>query len=170
MSHPLPPQVKDMIDSIGEFIEYWGFKNVQGKIWALIFLIEKPIDANFIMNHLEVSKALVSMSIKELLEYDVILKVKSPEKATHHYISNPDLSSVILNVLMIREAKMLLEIKSRCELLDRASENKSDVEKFATKDRVKKLAEMIETADKALKLLTAFKSFNIKDISRSLKI
>ena len=135
-------QVLDIVNGIGDFIEYWGFKKVHGKIWAIIFLSNKPVNAKDIMQQLNISKALVSMSLKELMEYDVIMACQE-KQSTNRYVSNPNLLNVIVNVLLSREAKMLLQIKNSCELLELQNEhNDNDI---ISNDRLKKLNQMVNT-------------------------
>lgn len=161
-------QVFDLIDGVGDFIEYWGFKKIHGKIWVLIFLAKDPVDAKYLMDNLHVSKALISISLKELISYNVI--VMSPKnKSTIHYVSNPNLSEVIINVILSREAKMLLKIKNSCELLlRRGLQNDSDPK--VSLSRLKKLNSMVRIADGALKTFTTLKQFNFKDIAGSFVI
>ncbi len=156
-----------LVDGVGDFIEYWGFKKIHGKIWTLIFLAEKPVDANYLINHLGVSKALVSMSIKDLLHYNVILE--SPEKrSTLHYVSNPKMVDVIFEVLMAREAKMLLKIKKACESLARVDGNKLSTE--VSPERLKKLGQMVAVADKTLKTFVTLRQLSFKDIGKTFNL
>lgn len=167
-SEKINTQVMDVTNSIGEFIEYWGFKKIHGKIWALIFLAKEPVNAKYLMDGLGVSKALVSISIKDLVEYDVI-KVSPEKMSTIHYVSNPNLSEVITNVILSREAKILLKIKNSCELL----EQKTGLDNGSIKiseERVKKLKKMVSMANVALKTFTTIKQFSFKDLKKSLII
>jgi len=36
---------KRLADSVGDFIRYWGFKEVHGRIWVHIYLSDNPITA-----------------------------------------------------------------------------------------------------------------------------
>lgn len=163
----LKHQVFDLVDGVGTFIEYWGFKKIHGRIWALIFLAERPVDASYLVKHLGVSKALVSMSIKDLLDYNVIQEApKQDGKA--HYLSNTDLAKVISDVLVAREAKMILNIKSSCQLLSRMETQ--DLQPLATKKRITKLGQMVSTADKALAALITLKQINFKNLSQSMSL
>lgn len=106
----VPPEMEDVASQIGEFIEYWGFKNVHGRIWTHLFLAETPLDASDIVERLCISKALVSMSISDLLEYEVIQFAGKSERSTVLYKANPNVTSVIVNVLRKRERRMLSRI------------------------------------------------------------
>lgn len=163
----LNPLVEDVAENVGSFIEYWGFKKVHGKIWALIFLAEKPVDANYLIKNLNISKALVSMSIKDLLDYKVILPCKE-KMSTLHYVANPNIVDVIADVLMQREAKMLLKVRSSCELLQRAP--KSKIENHVSQERLDDLQKMTKLADSVLTSALAFKSIDLSLIKKALII
>jgi DNA-binding transcriptional regulator GbsR (MarR family) len=161
-------QIYDVTEGIGDFIEYWGFKKIHGKLWSLIFLAKEPVDAKYLMENLNVSKALISLSLKDLMGYDVILT--SPEKrSTVHYISNPNLLDVIMNVILSREAKMLLKIRNSCELLERRRDEEQTLT-LVSEERLKKLHQMVDLADKALKKFITLKQLNFKELGKSLII
>jgi DNA-binding transcriptional regulator GbsR (MarR family) len=159
------PQILEVAESIGEFIEYWGFKKIHGRIWAMIFLAEDPVDASYLTKELQVSKALVSMSLKDLLHYKVILTT-ADKKSTTRYISNPNLTEVILDVLMNREAKLLLSIKASCEILNRIESEK--LTPHASPQKARKLKKMVTSADRVLKACLTLKQINFKDMLQPL--
>jgi DNA-binding transcriptional regulator GbsR (MarR family) len=114
---PILPEVRELADQIGDFIQYWGFKKVHGRIWVHLLLSEKPLDAGELMRRLGISKALVSMSLTDLLKYEVVEASGKSEKGTHVYSINPDIPKVLQNVLRAREKKMMSRIVSAFKLL-----------------------------------------------------
>src|SRR5690606_9879511 len=98
-SSKVPPEFEDLASQIGEFIEYWGFKKIHGQIWTHIFLSQNPIDATTLVKRLHVSKALVSLAIKDLMKYEVIQVVGQGTRRKVLFQSNPDLTRVICSVL-----------------------------------------------------------------------
>ncbi len=62
------------------------------------------------MKRLGVSKALVSFSIADLLEYRVIEQVSKGPRRTVYFQANPNLTDVIFNVLHNREKKILASV------------------------------------------------------------
>ena len=90
-----PSELDALAEQVGEFIQYWGFKKVHGRIWTHLWLSDHPLDAGDLGKRLQISKALVSMSIADLLEYDVIQEVGRGEQGTTLYRSNPDQTQVI---------------------------------------------------------------------------
>jgi DNA-binding transcriptional regulator GbsR (MarR family) len=104
-------QVDHLAELIGEFIQYWGFKKIHGRIWFMIFTSTKPLDAADLIERLQISKALVSISIRDLLQHEVILEAGYSSLGTRTYSANPDIHGVIAQVLKNREKIMLSKIK-----------------------------------------------------------
>lgn len=145
-------RVLTMAEHIGSFIEYWGFKEVHGKVWTLIFLSPEPIDANYLKESLKLSKALISMTIKDLLHYRVILEVEKDKPGTQKYKINTDITNVILDVLRQRELKMLVEIQAAFQLLSSAH-SKKNLPQVDTL-RLGELGVMVDTAKSILEAMT----------------
>lgn len=142
---PPYPELDELAERIGEFIQYWGFKRIHGKIWAHLYLSEVPLDATTLVKRLRVSKALVSFSIHDLLEYNVIREVARGRGRTVLFEANPDLTGIILNVLKLRERKMMTRITAAADHLGGVSEEGLREMKVAPK----KLADMRELVNSA---------------------
>ncbi len=161
----MPSDYYLVLKSVGSFMEYWGFKSVHGKIWACIYLSKDPVDANFIISQLQLSKAAISLGIKDLLEYDVILEVEKSGPSTQKYISNPDMVEVICNVLRQREKKML-------QMIVQASKSLGDksvpADSPLNPKRVQHLRKMSEQAHNVLEQMLMFQMVNFKEMSHLL--
>ncbi len=108
----ISPEIKRVADGIGRFIEYWGFKAVHGRIWTLLYLSSEPLSAIQLARTLGVSKTLLSFSISELLQYNVIQEAGRGPKRTIYFRANPQINSVIFNVLKQRETPLIKEIEA----------------------------------------------------------
>ena len=145
------PELDEMSELVGAFIQYWGFKKIHGRIWTHLYVSAEPLDTAELMKRLKVSKALMSFSIRDLLQYDVIQEVSKGRHGTVFYKANPDIAGVILNVLRGREKRMMAQLSATQKLL-------SDTPPAAQKEfkidpqQVKKLGEMIQSAGQALDL------------------
>ena len=145
-------ELDDFSEVVGEFMQYWGFKRIHGKIWAHLYLSEVPLDATTLVKRLHVSKALVSFSIHDLLEYHVIREVARGRGRTVLYEANPDVTGVILNVLRLRELKMMSTAEKAVAKLE-ASKNTALAEFKISRKKVADLREMIEAAQGLLDLM-----------------
>lgn len=106
----VPDEIRRLADQIGQFMQYWGFKKIHGQIWTHVWLAKNPIDATTLVKRLDVSKALVSLAIKDLLQYEVVQILNEGDRRKMLLIPNPDIQTVITNVLKNRESKMMSEI------------------------------------------------------------
>ncbi len=111
----IPSELDALANHIGYFIEYWGFKKIHGQIWTHIWLSKSPIDATSLVKRLQVSKALVSLAVKDLISYDVIRVHGQGDRRKILLVANPDVQTVISNVLLKRETVMLEQIRAQFE-------------------------------------------------------
>jgi len=143
---------KRLADSVGDFIRYWGFKEVHGRIWVHIYLSENPITAKELTKKLGVTKGLVSTALAELIAYQVVEKVNVGDARSPGYQSNTDLVQVINNILRNRELKLTTKIKEDSEALAKEMVD-ADPEML---DKINKLQDMTRFAvDSLQKLLNS---------------
>ena len=145
----IPPELEDLAAEVGEFICYWGFKKIHGRIWTHIYLSREPLDAGQLMVRLGVSKALISLSLNDLQRYDVIQDGPKSARGTQTYFANPDVLDVILNVIRRRERKMLARADQSHRLLSALN---PDIQARAgvDLDRIESLGVIIGQAQNAL--------------------
>jgi DNA-binding transcriptional regulator GbsR (MarR family) len=163
-THRVPKPMMELCSLIGDFIQYWGFKKIHGQIWTTVFLSKEPIDATTLVKRLRVSKALVSLAIKDLLEFEVIQVAGKGSRRKTLYQSHPDLIYVISRVLVAREKKLLEQIKTKQnELNDLLKESKENLD--ICPDKMGELDDMVSSAQDMLSVLVSsglVGSFNSK--------
>ncbi len=165
MIQQLNNEVDELSDRVGEFIRYWGFKNIHGKVWCLLFLGKAPLTAAQLIEKTGVSKALMSQTLSELLEYRVIDCVDECIK-NRRYCSNPKVLSVITAVLRRREKEMLGNIHKRFRSVESFSEEQLD-SVGVCKVKVERLGRMIKFAETFLNSMLRFESFSFKSFPKS---
>lgn len=151
-----------LAEQVGHFIQYWGFKKIHGQLWTHVYLSATPISALELGKRLDVSKALVSLSMKDLLEYDLIIPAESPNKKLKLYIANPDVFNVILDVLRKREVPMLEKIEKDFESLEKNCEELQPPE--LDPHKVDQLGQMISMANLVLQNLIEFKAMDVSPL------
>lgn len=107
----------DLAETVGEFIQYWGFKSIHGRVWTLIYLSERPISTPEIVESLCVSKGLVSLAINELLQFGLIKEEEKVSFGAQTYSAEPDVAKVVRDVLRERELKLLADVESKIGIL-----------------------------------------------------
>jgi len=160
-SKQIPAEVLAMAERVGEFIEYWGFKHVEGKIWGIIFLSSEPRDMTYLAEQLGLSKALVSMAVARLLEYNVIKPVHPDRQRYQAYEANPNVVEVIFNVLRSRERVMLSRIQSTAKELSVLSDSRLTETGYSVK-RVAFISKMVKVAIIALDSTVALKAWDLR--------
>jgi DNA-binding transcriptional regulator GbsR (MarR family) len=146
-------QLLALSEEIGSFIEYWGFKKIHGMIWTHLYLSPVPLSALELIQKLRVSKALVSISIKDLVKYQLIIQTTESEgKKNKFYVANPDVFQAIRNVLMNRETRIMDRIKAEFIQMNEMRKSKPDsLKSIVDGGKLDQLDEMIQGADSMLK-------------------
>lgn len=116
-SKPLPAEIYKLEEAVGNFMQYWGFKKIHGRIWVHLFTANQPLDSEELMKRLQVSKGLMSVAMRDLLQYAVIKQTSTGKHGTVFYTANEDIQTVISDVLKKREAQTLRATKSILEKL-----------------------------------------------------
>lgn len=148
----LIPELAQLEKTVGQFMVYWGFKSIHGRIWLHLYLSKTPLDSAELMSRLKVSKGLMSTAVRTLLQYKVIQPVETGRHGTVFYEANPDLQNVITGVLRSRE-RMMLDLALVCS--QRLSEiDRDELNDFGlSAERIQSVKAMTDTA---LGVLNAF--------------
>lgn len=97
----------EVVDSIGEFVSYWGFRRVHGRVWGLVYLTATPPTSPEIARRLDISKGMTSLAITELIEHGLIRKGPKGPHGAQSYVAESDIAKVVRQVLATRERVML---------------------------------------------------------------
>ena len=138
----LPPLIQEFVLHFGEMGGRWGINRTVGQIYALLFLSERPLNADEITESLGISRSNVSMGIKELEGWRLVKKRHLPGDR-REYLEAPD--DIWQIVRTLAEERRKREIDPTMSLLrDVLMENpRSDQERFA-QDRMRQMHDMIE--------------------------
>ncbi len=128
-------------ESIGQFINYWGFKNLQGQIWFILYITDQEFSTKEIKEIFNISKALASQLINELLEFNVIERVGSGKHGVDLFKANSNILEAIFLVIKNREMNIL---DSVLESLNTLEKDLGDLDlKIIKKARLAKLKKLV---------------------------
>ena len=96
-------------DSIGRLIEFWGFKRNMGRLWAILYLSDRPLSAPEIQERLQLSSGAVSMTLNELTRWGVVKKVWLQGERRDHYAAEGNFWKMISRVFNERERVEVLD-------------------------------------------------------------
>jgi DNA-binding transcriptional regulator GbsR (MarR family) len=94
-------------DAVGELMELWGFRRQLGRIWAVLFLSERPLAAPALCERLQISTGLLSMSLSELRGWGVVRSVDVPGDRKEHFEAETNIWALVRRVLAERERRAI---------------------------------------------------------------
>jgi DNA-binding transcriptional regulator GbsR (MarR family) len=96
-------------DAIGRLMEFWGFKRHMGRVWAVLYLSDKPLTAADLRDRLALSSGAVSMTVSELARWGVVRKVFVQGERRDYFEAEGNLWKMISRVLREREMGEITE-------------------------------------------------------------
>src|SRR5215831_8736069 len=146
----LPRWESVAIDAVGNVIEFWGFKHNQGRIWAMLYLRGTSMTATQLEEELGLSKGAVSMLVRDLERWGVVLRIRQPGTGAWHYRAETDLVRMVSRVIQEREGAFITRIRADFEEARRlATASGGGRERLA---RLEKLAALAVGAERALRI------------------
>ncbi|MBM4361025.1 MAG: hypothetical protein FJ096_23245 [Deltaproteobacteria bacterium] len=147
----LSVRVRQVCDAVGDFIEYWGFKAIHGRIWTLLALSTSPMTQVEVADFLEVSRSLVSGAMSELMSHGLVRPTEEHRNAPYTAVLDvwPTISDVLRGRewMLVESARMALEGAVEAAELSREAPPRFAVE------RMKFLLRMTEIAQAFLRIL-----------------
>jgi DNA-binding transcriptional regulator GbsR (MarR family) len=138
----LLPLVQTFVLHFGEMGSRWGVNRTVGQIYALLFLSDRPLNADEIAEALGMSRSNVSMGLKELEAWRLIRKRHLPGDR-REYIETPDDIWQILRTLA--EERRRREIDPTLSLLrDILLEAPGSAEERHAQAKMREMHDLIE--------------------------
>ncbi len=151
MQKRVPPEFEDFADQIGLVVQHWGFKKIHGQVWTHIYLAKQPIDASTLVRRLGVSKALISLVIKDLIRHDAVQVAGQGQRRKILLQANRDLTTVITKILRWRERRMISQVGASQNVLAKLSKQEDAIE--WDRDQLEVLGQLIKSAETTLETL-----------------
>ncbi|HZS42210.1 MAG TPA: MarR family transcriptional regulator [Polyangia bacterium] len=94
---------------IGKLMEFWGFKAVMGRIWAILYLAPEPLSAAELCERLSLSTGAVSMALADLQKWGVVRKSWRPGERRDFYEPETSIWKMVSRVFRERELGLVRE-------------------------------------------------------------
>jgi DNA-binding transcriptional regulator GbsR (MarR family) len=104
-SHSLQRADLAVADAVGALMELWGFRRQLGRVWAVLFLSDRPLAAPDLCDRLHISTGLLSMSLSELRHWGVVRSVVIPGDRKEHFEAETNIWKLVARVLREREKR-----------------------------------------------------------------
>lgn len=99
----IDPAVLKVADAVGALIEAWGFKRNMGRMWAVLYLEDHPLNAAELGERLGLSTGAVSMTLQELQEWGAVKKAWVVGERKEHYEAETNVWKPVQRVFRERE-------------------------------------------------------------------
>ena len=138
----LPPLIQKFVLHFGEMGGRWGINRTVGQIYALIFVSDRPLNAEEITDALGVSRSNTSMGLKELEAWRLIRKRHLPSDRRDYFEAPDDIWQILRT---LAEERRKREIDPTLSMLrDVLMERPSSAEERHAQTRMAKMRELIE--------------------------
>ncbi len=153
----LDTRVLAVCDAVGDFIHYWGFKRIQGRVWTLLALHRKPLVQVEVARRLNVSRSLVSETMAELARLGLVRPCGDHRGAPWEAVF--DVWPTVSDVLRSREWILLEEARSALDAAVLEVELSEQVQQAHDYDlnRMRMLLRMTERFQAMLRILIALR-------------
>jgi len=151
----LEEAVHQTCDAVGAFIEYWGFKNVLGRVWALLAIHREPLTQIAIAEKLGVSRSLVSGAVAELLERGLVSQTDNRRNAP--YVAELDVWPTIAHVLRTREWVLLEAARHALEITLEEVEVAGEESSAYDASRLRLLLRMTEASQTLVRMIISLR-------------
>jgi DNA-binding transcriptional regulator GbsR (MarR family) len=92
-------------DAVGALMDLWGFRRQLGRIWAVLYLSDRPLAAPELRERLQISTGLLSMTLSELRRWGVVRSVAIRGERKEHFEAETHVWKMVRRVLAERERK-----------------------------------------------------------------
>lgn len=137
----LPPLSREFVAHFGEMGSRWGINRTVGQIYALIFISQKPLNADEIAETLEFSRSNVSMGLKELQSWRLVRLKHLPGDRREYFEAPQDVWEIFR---VLAEERRRREVEPTLSMLRMAllDEPASDADRHA-QERMRQMHELI---------------------------
>lgn len=94
-----------MLEGLGQLADYFGYNRVMGKMYGALLLSPHAMSLDELMEHLDVSKASVSMNMRMLENMGIVREVWVRGDRKKYYEAEVDFWKILTNVFGSRELR-----------------------------------------------------------------
>jgi DNA-binding transcriptional regulator GbsR (MarR family) len=165
---------ESMMEGLGQLSDYFGYNKVMGKMYGALLFSPTPMSLDDLMNHLDVSKASVSMNMRMLENMGMVREVWVRGDRRKYYEAESDFWKILTNVFGSRE---LRDVNQALEILETNIEHLRETTPKMSAEDQKLAAFYVERIDQtkdffrfAKLILTSIlernKQINVSDVKR----
>ena len=144
MSSSIDPAVLAVADAVGALLEGWGFKRNMGRMWAVLYLDDRPLTAAELGDRLGLSTGSVSMLLTEMQEWGAVKKAWVVGERREHYEAETSVWKMVSRVFRERELVWIRTAHEAFEAAETQLGTPTDPRQQLIASRVHGLAQLSE--------------------------
>lgn len=163
MHNKLEAAQSRFMESIGKLAEGFGLNKFTAQLYAAIYLSDKPLSLDELVEKLGASKGNVSLNIRELERWGAVRSVWVKGSRKDYYEAEQDIKKVLANKVKTGVKKRVGEVSNMISefksIIESASGELTPEDKLIVKgynERLKKIEELNSLATKALAIASKF--------------
>jgi len=131
-------------DAVGALIEAWGFKRNMGRMWAVLYLEDRPLSAPELSDRLGLSAGAVSMLLTEMQQWGAVKQEWVKGERREYFSAETSIWKMVSRVFRERELRW---VKTASEAFSEAQASlgePADPREAMIAERVAGLAQLAE--------------------------
>jgi DNA-binding transcriptional regulator GbsR (MarR family) len=144
---PLPEAIEKFILHWGDMGSQWGVNRTVAQIHALLYVSERPLTSDEIAATLGVARSNVSISIRELLGWELIRRVPIRGERRDHFEAVSDIWELVRRIAAGRKAREIDPALAALKACVADAEGDASVHPVASR-RLKEMLEFTQTMDR----------------------
>jgi DNA-binding transcriptional regulator GbsR (MarR family) len=101
----LPPLIQSFVLHFGEMGSRWGINRTVGQIYAVLFVADRPLNADDLVETLGLSRGGVSMGLKELQSWNLVQMRHLPADRRDHFTTPDDVWAIMRTLVAERKKR-----------------------------------------------------------------
>ena len=143
---PLSAPVEQFVLQWGDLGNFWGVNRSIAQIHALLYLSEDALTAEHIAEALGIARSNVSNSLRELLSWELIMRVPVRGDRRDHFVAETDLWLISKRIAAGRKARELDPARRALQNCADAANNDSSLSPVA-RQRLEDMLEFVDGVD-----------------------
>ncbi len=139
-----PVSVSRFILHWGDLGSQWGVNRSVAQIHALLYLSEQPLTAEAIADKLSMARSNVSNSIRELLNWRLILRAPVMGDRRDHYVAETDVWEIVTRIAEGRKAREIDPAETALKACVAEAQKDRTIDPVA-KERLENMLEFVTT-------------------------
>lgn len=130
----------------GDMASSWGINKTMSQIHALLYAESQPLDTDFIMAKLDISRGNANMNLRRLLDWELIHKVQFKGDRKDYYTAETDVWNIVSTIIRERQQQEIAPIRAQLKECISTLEQggMEDVESQEFKQRIENYNDFLE--------------------------